>query len=214
VVLAHAEQQVAPHNLRSRVHEYGGGAYTVADRVVWYSNIGDGRLYRLSGSGTAPQPITREGALRYADMVHDARRDLLFCVREDHENLAPSATPGAGDRPPEPRNTIVSLPAGGDGEQRVLVEGADFYAAPRLSPDGTRLCWQSWNHPNMPWDGCELHVADVAPDGSLAKARLVAGGRDESIAQPSWSPDGVLHFVSDRTGWWTCTARGPRASRC
>jgi dipeptidyl aminopeptidase/acylaminoacyl peptidase len=197
----------APHNVRSRVHEYGGGAYTVADGVVWYSNIADGRIYRLD-RGAAPRPITREGGLRYADLVHDARRDRLLCVREDHDHLAASSTPGAGDRPPEPRNTIVSLPASGEGEQRVLVGGADFYAAPRLSPDGAWMCWQSWNHPDMPWDGCELHVAAVADDGSLGDAHLVAGGRDESIAQPSWSPDGVLHFVSDRSGWWNLYRHG------
>lgn len=196
-----ADVTAAPHNVRSRVHEYGGGAYVVADRVVWYSNIADGRIYRVD-PGSEPRPITREGELRYADMVYDARRDRIVCVREDHENLAPSSTPGAGDRGPEPVSTIVALPAGGEGEQRVLVEGADFHAAPRVSPDGTRLCWQSWNHPDMPWDGCELYVADVDDGGSLRGVRLVAGGRGESIAQPSWSPDGVLHFVSDRSGWW------------
>jgi dipeptidyl aminopeptidase/acylaminoacyl peptidase len=192
----------APHNARTRVHEYGGGAYTVHRGTVWYSNFADGRLYRID-PGEPPRPITREGGLRYADMVFDARRNRLICVREDHEHPAPSATPGAGDRPPEPRNTIVSLPADGDGEQRVLVEGGDFYAAPRLDPAGERLCWLSWNHPDMPWDGCELWTADVADDeGSLADARQVAGSREESIFQPAWSPDGVLYFVSDRTGWW------------
>jgi dipeptidyl aminopeptidase/acylaminoacyl peptidase len=191
----------APHNLRSRVHEYGGGAYTLHRGTVWYSNIGDGRLYRRD-PGQSPRPITREGGLRYADMTFDWRRNRLLSVREDHEHLAVSSTPGAGDRPPEPRNTIVSLPADGDGDQRVLLQGADFYAAPRLAPDGVHIAWLSWNHPNMPWHGCELWVAAVDDDGSLTGIRLVAGGRDESIVQPQWSPDGVLHFVSDRSGWW------------
>jgi dipeptidyl aminopeptidase/acylaminoacyl peptidase len=193
----------APHNVRDRVHEYGGGAYCVSGGVAWYSNIADGRLYRVAaGSGEAPRAITRDGSLRYADMVHDARRDRLVCVREDHENLWVPPRPGAGDRAPEPRNSVVALAAGGDGEQRVLLEGADFYAAPRLSPDGTQMCWLSWNHPDMPWDGCELWLGDVDGSGVLSGVRLVAGGREESIVQPSWSPGGVLHFVSDRTGWW------------
>jgi dipeptidyl aminopeptidase/acylaminoacyl peptidase len=191
----------APHNVRTRVHEYGGGAYTVDGGVAWYSNVADGRLYRLE-RGAAARAITREGELRYADMVHDGRRGRLLCVREDHELLAVSTSPGGGGRPPEVVNTIVAVPADGAGEQRVLLQGADFYAAPRLSPDGARMAWLSWNHPDMPWDGCELWLAEVAGDGSLANPRLVAGGREESICQPQWSPDGVLYFVSDRSGWW------------
>ncbi len=168
---------------------------------MWYSNVADGRIHRID-PGAMPRPITREGGLRYADMVHDARRDRIVCIREDHENLGVVSSPGAGDRPPEPRTTIVALPASQQGEQCVLLEGADFYAAPRLSPDGARMCWLSWNHPDMPWDGCELWLADLVGGGALSNPRLVAGGREESIFQPHWSPDGVLHFASDRTGWW------------
>jgi len=199
----HVEDVTAtPHNVRTRVHEYGGGAYAVDGGVVWYSNAADGRLHRLERGSPQPRPVTREGELRYADMVHDARRNRLLCVREDHELLAASRSPGGAGRPPEPVNTIVALPADGEGEQRILVEGSDFYAAPRVSPDGARMCWLSWNHPDMPWDGCELWLADIDGEGAPANPRLVAGGRDESICQPLWSPDGLLHFVSDRTGWW------------
>ncbi len=99
-------------------------------------------------------------------------------------------------------NTLVAVPLEGEGEQLVLAEGSDFYASPRLSPDGRRLAWLSWNHPNMPWDGTELWLADVADDGTLANARRMAGGPDESVFQPEWSPGGALYFVSDRTGWW------------
>ncbi len=180
----------APFNARTRVHEYGGGAYTVHAGVVYFSNFADQRLYRLE-PGSEPEPLTPEKALRYADGVVDPRRGVMFCVREDHT--------GAG----EAINTLVSLnlagdPAGG----RVLVSGNDFYATPRLSPDGRRLAWLTWNHPNMPWDGTELWVAEVLADGTLGNAQLVAGGATESIFQPEWSPDGTLYFVSDRTGWW------------
>lgn len=179
-----------PYNARTRVHEYGGGAVTVASGTVYFSNWNDQRLYRLD-SGGQPRPITPEGDLRYADGVVDRRRDRLICVREDH------TVPGR-----EAINTLVSLDLGGRQDAQVLISGNDFYASPRLSPDGARLAWLTWDHPNMPWDGTELWVADLRVDGSLGQAQRVAGGPDESIFQPEWSPDGVLYFVSDRTGWW------------
>jgi dipeptidyl aminopeptidase/acylaminoacyl peptidase len=178
-------------NVRTRVHEYGGGSYTVADGVIYFSNFADQRLYRQR-IGESPEPLTPEVDLRYADSVVDAKRDRLICVREDHT--------GAG----EPTNTIVAVETGQinpDGG-KVLVSGSDFYAYPRLSPDGSQLSWISWNHPNMPWDGTELWVADLQADGTLAEPQLVAGGLQESVFQPEWSPDGVLYFVSDPKGWW------------
>ncbi|MCX7670714.1 MAG: prolyl oligopeptidase family serine peptidase, partial [Anaerolineae bacterium] len=180
-----------PFNARTRVHEYGGGEYLVHNGTVYFANFADQRLYRQE-AGAAPQPITPAGAWRYADAVMDARRGRLICVREDH-------TPA--DR--EAINALVAVACTGDAAGgQVLVSGNDFYASPRLSPDGSRLAWLTWNHPNMPWDGCELWVAAVQADGSLADARCVAGGPTESIFQPTWSPTGVLYFVSDRTGWW------------
>jgi dipeptidyl aminopeptidase/acylaminoacyl peptidase len=180
----------SPFNARTRVHEYGGGSFAVSDGAVYFSNFADQHLYRQD-NGAQPQTITPEADLRYADGVIDRHRHRMVCVREDHTVAGREAV-----------NAIVSLPLDGSGEQRVLVEGADFYSSPRLNPDGSRLTWLEWNHPNMPWDGTELWVADVREDGSLANQTLVAGGIDESIFQPEWSPDGVLHFVSDLTGWW------------
>lgn len=181
----------APFNARTRVHEYGGGAYTVVDGTVYFSNFRDQRLYRQR-PGEQPRPLTPEAPLRYADGTVDRRRNRMICVREDHTQA---------DRPPT--NTIVGVVLDGDEQGgRVLVAGNDFYAAPRLSPDGTRLAWLTWNHPNMPWDASELWVAEIRSDGTLADPRRVAGGAEESICQPEWSPDGVLHFVSDRTNWW------------
>ena len=175
-------------NVRTRVHEYGGRAYAVHDGVVYFSNFTDQRLHR--GEGTTVRTLTPEGRWFYADPVVDARRRRLVCVREDHT--------GAG----EAVTTLVGVPLdGGAGE--VLAEGYDFYSTPRLSPDGSRLAWISWRHPQMPWDGTELWVADVAGDGTLTNHVHVAGGDSESIYQPGWSPDGVLHFVGDRSGWWS-----------
>ncbi len=179
-----------PFNARTQVHEYGGGAYLIADGTVYFSNWDDQRLYRQD-PGESPRPITPDVAWRYADAVLDRRHDRLICVREDHTDPEHEAT-----------NALVSVDLEGDGKVRVLVSGNDFYAAPRLSPDGSRLAWLTWNHPNMPWNGTELWVGEIEADGSVVRAQLVTGGENESIFQPEWSPDGVLTFVSDRTGWW------------
>ncbi len=179
----------APFNARTRVHEYGGGSFLVAKGVVYFSNYPDQRLYRVA-PGKAPEAFTPEGPYRYADGVADLRRGRILCVQEDHSR---------GDQ--EARNTLAAVSLA-SGAAQALVEGNDFYSSPRLSPDGSRLAWLTWNHPNMPWDGTELWVATLRPDGSLGRPRLVAGGVAESLFQPEWSPAGILHFISDRTGWW------------
>ncbi|HEV8427281.1 MAG TPA: S9 family peptidase [Pyrinomonadaceae bacterium] len=181
-----------PINARTKVHEYGGGDYIVKQGIVCFSNFSDQRLYRQDGPGAIPQPLTAPGDVRYADSCLDQARGRLICVREDHTREGTEAV-----------NSIVSVNLQpGDNHGTVLVEGNDFYSTPRLSPDGTQLAWLTWNHPNMPWDGCELWVGEFAEDGTLASTRWVAGGAAESIFQPEWSPDGVLYFASDRSGWW------------
>jgi len=187
-------------NARTQVHEYGGGAWTVQGGVVWFSAWADQRIHRLDvGAGqTVPHPITPEPeaprALRYADATISPDGRWLVCVRESH---------AAGS---EAVNEIVAIPAdgsvAGDGEIRVLVSGPDFVAAPRLSPDGTRLAWIQWGHPRMPWDGTELWWATVDLDDDTIEAEVVAGGPAESIIQPEWTPGGGLVASSDRTGWW------------
>ncbi len=186
------EVNPAPFNARTRVHEYGGGNYLVSGDTVYFSNDADQRLYSVT-PGNAPEAISPMGAFRYADAIADKHRQRLICIREDHSH--------AGS---EPINTIIgislldNLPT----NVSVLVKGADFYSNPRLSPDGRYLCWMSWQHPNMPWDSTKLWVAEFREDGLLKAAQQVAGGIDESIFQPEWSPDGELYFISDRTGWW------------
>ena len=180
-------------NVRSRVHEYGGGAYVVDRGNVYFSNFSDQRIYYLAAGDHAgqPVPLTPEGRCFYADYAVDPRRSRLICVREDHS--------GAG----EAVNTLVGIPLSGGSTGDVIAAGHDFYSTPRCSPDGSQLSWLAWRHPNMPWDGTELWVADVAAgDGALSNVRRIAGGDDESIYQPGWGPDGRLYFVSDREGWW------------
>ena len=186
-----ADVTPAPFNARTRVHEYGGGDYVVRDGTVYFSNFSDQRLYVARG-GTLPDPITPGAQMRYADAVVDAARGRLLCIREDHSVPEREAV-----------NAVVSLSLTDDGTTgHVLAAGNDFYASPRLSPDGSKLAWLTWNHPNMPWDGTELWVGTFDEDGLLTTSERVAGGLGDSIFQPEWSPDGVLYFVSDRNGWW------------
>ncbi|MFA9216062.1 MAG: prolyl oligopeptidase family serine peptidase [Sphingomonadaceae bacterium] len=186
---ATSELTERPYNVRSRVHEYGGGAYTVDGDTLYFSHFADNLVYRMQ-AGSAPQAYSRLGLQRHADFSVDRARDRLIGVRELH----------GSDPHAQPANTICAINA--DGSETVLVAGADFYAAPRLSPDGRQLAWFSWDHPRMPWQGTELWLAEVQADGSLAAATLVAGGPAEAICQPEWAPDGTLYFVSDRSGWW------------
>ncbi|NUN64373.1 prolyl oligopeptidase family serine peptidase [Pseudanabaena biceps] len=180
-------------NVRSLVHEYGGGEYLVEDGRIYFSNFSDRCIYRKVG-GSNCKPLTTESAYRYADFVWSRLYGKLICVREDHS---------AGG---EPINSLVAVNTSDGEDLQVLVTGADFYASPSLNDSGDKISWLSWNHPNMPWDGTELWIADLVESDigvlTIQNPQLVAGGIDESIFQPRWSPDGKLYFVSDRTGWW------------
>ncbi|MEL7328735.1 MAG: S9 family peptidase [Cyanobacteria bacterium J06559_1] len=182
----------APFNVRTRVHEYGGGAYLVHKGTIYFSNFTDQRLY-VQKAGAEPVPLTPEvtpaAGLRYADAVMDTKREQLICVTEDHRQSG------------EAINAIATIPLAG-GTPKTIVSGNDFYSSPRLSPDGTELAWITWNHPQMPWDGTELWLATVKEDGSLSRPRKLVGNIKESVCQPRWSPGGTLHFISDATGWW------------
>jgi dipeptidyl aminopeptidase/acylaminoacyl peptidase len=171
-------------NARTRVHEYGGGEYVAEGGTVYFSNFADQQIYRAA-EGVDPQLVSKD-----CPDARDQSRERLIAVREDHRRDEH-----------QPANEIVAVPLAG-GESTVLVSGNDFYSSPRVSADKSRLAWLTWNHPNMPWDGCELWVGEFAADGSIANERRIAGGAKESIFQPEWSPDGRLYFVSDRTGWW------------
>ena len=179
-------------NARDRVHEYGGASYGLAGDAVIVSDFASGRLFRV----VAPEvlePLTADGPWRYADLTWDASRNRLLAIREDH-------TPEALARHGEAVNTVVAISLA-SGEVEVLVEGADFYAAPRVSPDGGHVAWLEWAHPNLPWDGTQLYVAPMGAHGRLGERSLVAGSPSDWVSQPRWSPDGVLHFIAEPTGW-------------
>ncbi|MDP9089571.1 MAG: S9 family peptidase [Pseudomonadota bacterium] len=177
-------------NVRTRVHEYGGAPFIVVGDTVYFSQFSDQRLYLLK-EGAKPAPVTPPN-YRYADCIatlSGANRGALICVREDHNDSK------------KIRNTLVRLPLPVTGAGEVLFEGTDFVASPRLSADGKKLAFISWNHPNMPWDGTELKVGQLTPRG-LISIKPVAGGAAESVLDPQWDSDGTLYFISDRSGFW------------
>jgi dipeptidyl aminopeptidase/acylaminoacyl peptidase len=198
----------AGFNVRTSVHEYGGGAYCIHHGVAFVSSFEDQRLYRVD-PGAKPMPITPDVGdrrHRYADGRVAADGALWIGVRERHAE---------SDSSRDVVNELVVLPTDGSSEPRVIAEGRDFYSSTRISPDGARLAFLAWNLPWMPWDGCELHVADLAPDGSLTNVEHVAGkDGEEAIWQPTWGPSGDLVYASDRSGWWNLerTRAGERAT--
>jgi dipeptidyl aminopeptidase/acylaminoacyl peptidase len=197
------EQLTPPgFNIRTRVHEYGGGSYLALNDATYFSNFSDQRVYRLAlknGNPETPEAITSGSEFFYADFEFDQKRNKIFCIREDHSIKGKEAT-----------NEIVSLDPSGRSGSRVVVSGNDFYSSPRLSPDGSRLAWLTWNHPNMPFFSSELWLGKLGKDGRITEQEKVAGGPDESVSEPRWSRDGVLHFVSDRSGgWWNIHRLSP-----
>lgn len=178
-----------PLSVRSKIHEYGGGAYTVSDNTVYFSNYGDGRIYQQF-LGQQPKPLTNKPYQRYADIVVDRARNRLICVCEERQPTDPEA-----------QNSIITIDLT-TGKIEVLIKGSDFYSSPRLSPDSRQLAWLSWNHPHMPWDSTYLWLAEFDDLGRVKDVKLVAGGESESICEPKWHSDGKLYFSSDRTNWW------------
>ncbi|HWV35883.1 MAG TPA: S9 family peptidase [Thermomicrobiales bacterium] len=199
---AATELTPAPFNVRSRVHEYGGGAWAAHNGLVIFSNYADNRLYRIDAAGGDARPITPEGAFRYADLQIDAANGRLIAVREDHS--FPEA---------EAINTIVilSLEGPNDDGGTIIVSGADFVASPRLNAAGDRLAWMTWNHPAMPWDASELWTAELGTDHKLSEITKIAGGPGDSASQPRWLADGSLVFVAERSGWWNLYRARPGA---
>lgn len=179
-----------PWNVRSRVHEYGGGSYAVRDGLVVVSEFTDGRLRRIDPGSSEPVAFTPELAVRYGGLV--LHGDHVYAVREDHR----------GDG--EPVNELVRLDLHGDNADGgvVLAAGSDFVSRPAVAPDGTAIAWIAWDHPNMPWDSTRLLVADLGAQGA-SRPRVVAGGDGIAVSQPQFGPDGSLWFISDESNWWT-----------
>jgi dipeptidyl aminopeptidase/acylaminoacyl peptidase len=176
-------------SVASYVHEYGGGAYLATGDALWFVRADDQQIWRTTPAGLRPVTVApQHGEDRYADLRLSAS-GLLVAVRERHHDGVVT-------------NELVMLPANGSAAPWPVAQGWDFYSFPRPSPDRRALAWTTWRHPLMPWDGTWLWMAEIRNDGTLGAARHIAGGPEESVFQPGWSPGGVLHFVSDRRGWW------------
>lgn len=182
-----------PYSARSRVNEYGGGAYCPTETGVFFVNDSDQNIYFISNDHEIVQ-ITDDQHIRYADLVFDSVHHRIICVQETHSSDTR-----------EPVNSIVTINQY-TGSLSRLCSGSDFYSSLRLSPDGKQLAWLCWNHPNMPWDGSQLWIADISGATTISNSRLVAGSDSISIFQPEWSADNMLHFVSDESGWWNLYA--------
>ncbi|MEF8726269.1 MAG: S9 family peptidase [Candidatus Bipolaricaulota bacterium] len=177
-------------NVRSRVHEYGGGSYVVDGGTIFFTNFEDQRIYKLI-PGKQPRPITPEGNYRYADFSFDEKRRLIWAICEDHT-----------DENKEASNYLVSLNPDELAKHQIATRGHDFYSSPRLSPNGKKMAWVTWDHTNMPWDETQLHVASLSESGEIKNSKVIAGTDSESVTQPKWGPDGALYFISDKSNWW------------
>lgn len=180
----------ATFNVRTRVHEYGGGSFLIEKGTTYFANFIDQRIYTKS-LNSEPKALTPESQKRYADFILDSARNRLITVCEDH----------ASDSH-EPDNFLASINLE-TGEIKTLVSGNDFYSSPRLNPNQSQLSWITWEHPNLPWDSTQLWLAEINSTGELENIRCIAGqSQIESISEPKWSPDGILYFSSDRNNWW------------
>jgi dipeptidyl aminopeptidase/acylaminoacyl peptidase len=188
-------------DIRTRTHEYGGGAFLASSQRHFVILNKDQQIHELM-DGKIVKQITHDPDCRYADLCLDLERNRIYAIEEDHSD------------PHHVKNAIVAIALDGSGSSVRLVQGHDFFSNPRLSPDGSRLAFLQWDHPNMPWDGTELCLAEMTPAGDIGRIEKIAGGPEESIFQPEWDPSAVLYFVSDRSGWWNLYAHSHGSDRC
>lgn len=183
-----AKQLTSPEfNIRTRVHEYGGGAFLAVEEFVFFIHDSDQDIYQLSKDGSITR-ITNQPSYRYAEINYDKRSHRIFAVREDHTNEQ------------DVKNVIVVISLETK-KEKVLIEGEDFYSNPSVNEEGTHFTYLSWSHPSMPWDTTSLWVCELTQKGIVKEKRRIAGKEDESIFQPRWHQND-LYFISDRTGWW------------
>jgi dipeptidyl aminopeptidase/acylaminoacyl peptidase len=183
-----------PWDARSRVHEYGGGAFALGGAgEMYFVHAADQVIYRLDPGQTPVALCPGAPGWRFGDLVFDQARQRVLAVAERR-------LPGA----PEPANLIVAVDARAQAPAapQVLVSGADFYATPTPSPDGKLLAHVSWSHPHMPWDAGALHLAALDAAGRPGEARHVAGDARASAQQPAFGPDGKLYFLWEPDGHW------------
>jgi dipeptidyl aminopeptidase/acylaminoacyl peptidase len=196
-----SELSQASHDIRTRAHEYGGGAFTTQNGRKFYIQNSDQQVYELLEDGNSNK-ITNAEKFRYADAVVDENRNLIYVVGEDHSN------------PDDIQNVILRVSLDGSGKQDIIASGHDFYSNPEISPDGQQLLFLAWDHPNMPWDGTQLWLSDLDESGNIENLQVIAGGAEESIFQPLWDPNGNFYYISDKSGWWNIYEYSAEDHRC
>ncbi|MFL0811491.1 MAG: prolyl oligopeptidase family serine peptidase [Agarilytica sp.] len=181
-----------PLNVKSKVHEYGGSAYTVFNNNVFFVLADDQRVYQaqLAQANFEPRALTPDDGRRYADLVYDEQNNQLIAVCEEHTKETV-------------KNYLVAIDINTDKHSvTTLAQGHDFYSSPRISPDGLHILWLTWNHPNMPWDHTDLWLADIQKSAVENVRSINDRSIGQSICQPNWSPEGDIVYVSDLNNWW------------
>ncbi len=195
----------APYNIRTRVHEYGGGAWLLHEDALYFSNFADQQIYVQSLDEDTPSQLTHIAGLRFANGCIDVKRNRMICVIEDHRAEG------------EPENYLGAVDLE-SGDISVLTRGHDFYSSPAISPDCEKITFMSWNHPDMPWDETIIWTSDLTENGALSEPVHVAGGKKGtqkiSAQQPTFSPSGELFFITDESGWWNIYRQGTTESIC
>ncbi len=190
----------AKSDVRTRAHEYGGGAFVCDNNSCYYVNNSDQQVYEILENGKSRQ-VTHHLEYRFADIILDQSRRLLYAVGENHSDSK------------NIKNCLTSITLD-EGVMQIIAEGHDFYSNPQLSPDASQILFLTWDHPNMPWDATQLHLARLNDDGNLGGSEIIAGGQNESVFQPLWDPDGSIYFVSDRNDWWNIYRYSNAQSSC
>jgi dipeptidyl aminopeptidase/acylaminoacyl peptidase len=191
-------------NVRTRVHEYGGGAYAAFNNIIYFVNFKDQRIYRQLEDSSKAHPITplknEDGSLgKYASLtVSPDGKKLLFVYEKEYDN-----------KENENFLAVLNLNSGDISEPSIIAKGYDFYADPIFSPTGEKVAWLQWNYPYMPWDSTELMIGKIEKN-ALHEVKRVAGGRDSAICFPRFDRENKLYFVMDKAvgdassseNWW------------
>lgn len=181
-----------PFSARSKVHEYGGGEFTISNGTIFFVNADDQDIYKLI-PGQDPERITDDQNMRFADIVWDTKRNRLIAVVERQ--------PNNGHHHPENFIASISLEDAPSAAITPIVDGQDFFAKPTINEEGRKIAWLAWDLPDMPWDSASLYVADMEAEGSVGTSVQLAGDSESAVFQPEWQDNKTLTFVWDKSGW-------------
>lgn len=178
------------YSVGTSVHGYGGGALFVRDQQLYFSNAKNGIVYHKDLKSNVIKPLIDLFEGRFADFHADPNHNYLYCIRKDDSKKTQF-----------PPTEIVRICLKSK-EIQVIFTGSDFYSSPSISPNGKKISWLQWNHPNMPWDATELWVAEININGEIENRQRVESDLAQSFYQPTWNSKNELFVSSDKTGFW------------